>query len=172
LGDYHILNLQNGIINKPSKKHHQSSWHRDLPYQSWVCSRPLGLNALFCINDFTIETGGTYVLPHSHRFENFPSSEYVKNNEMPVIAPAGSVIIFDAMLYHRAGENTSLQIRRGINHLYTIPLIKQQISIPSALKETSITAPQEIRRLLGFDSVEPKSVLEWRKRRLNNSQPK
>jgi len=171
LGKYHILNLQNGIINRPTVKHHQASWHRDLPYQSWVCSRPLGINALFCIDDFSIETGGTYVLPHSHRFETFPSDGYVQRFEQPVTAAAGSVIIFDAMLFHRAGSNTSNRIRRGINHLYTIPLFKQQISLPQALRAGDIAPPTELRRLLGFDVEEPSSVVDWRKGRLNKMPP-
>lgn len=169
LGEFHILNLQNGIINRPSLKHHQASWHRDLPYQNWVCTRPLAINALFCIDDFTVETGGTYVLPHSHRFEKFPSRGYVESHEQPVTATAVSVIIFDAMLYHKAGANTSQRIRRGLNHLYTIPLLKQQISLPSALRDAGIEPPTELRRLLGFDSVEPLSVKDWRDRRLQKA---
>jgi len=45
LGNYFILHLQNGIINMPNEEHHQSSWHRDLPYQNWVASEPIGCNA-------------------------------------------------------------------------------------------------------------------------------
>jgi len=167
LGEFHILNLQNGIINRPSVQHHQASWHRDLPYQNWVCTQPLAINALFCIDDFSTETGGTYMLPHSHRFEKFPSASYVENHESPVSADAGSVIVFDAMLYHRAGANNSQRVRRGLNHLYTIPLLKQQISMPSALHASDIDPPSALRRLLGYDALEPASVLDWRQRRLN-----
>jgi ectoine hydroxylase-related dioxygenase (phytanoyl-CoA dioxygenase family) len=165
LGSFHQLNLQNGIINRPDIVHHQTSWHRDLPYQSWVCSKPLAVNAMFCLDDFNVETGCTMVLPHSHRFEKFPSQEYVKAHETAAVAPAGSVIIFDAMLYHRAGENTSQRVRRGINHLYTIPLLKQQIALPRALDAAGIEPPAALRRLLGYDTEEPGSALEWRERR-------
>lgn len=167
LGDYHILNLQNAIINRPSIQHHQAAWHRDLPYQNWVCSRPLAINALFCIDDFNEETGGTYVLPHTHRVESFPSAEYVKRHEQPVTAKAGSVIIFDAMLFHRAGSNTSNKIRRGLNHMYTIPLLKQQISIPRALASSINILPTDLYQLLGFDAEEPETVSTWRKKRSN-----
>ena len=60
LGDFFILNLQNAIINTPNDEHHQSSWHRDLPYQNYVISNPLSINALFCIDNFSVETGGDY----------------------------------------------------------------------------------------------------------------
>jgi ectoine hydroxylase-related dioxygenase (phytanoyl-CoA dioxygenase family) len=170
LGDFNILNLQNGIINRPAIKHHQVSWHRDLPYQNWVCSRALAVNALFCIDDFSIETGGTYVLPHSHQFETFPSVNFVEQHEHPVTAGAGSGIVFDAMLFHRAGANTSQRIRRGLNHLYTIPLLKQQISLPEALRLAGIDPPENLRRVLGYDATEPASVADWRQRRLNRAQ--
>ena len=72
LGKY-ILNQQNGITNPPRKQYSQSAWHRDLPYQHFVSSRPLALNALYCVDDFTIDNGGTFVLPASHKMEQFPS---------------------------------------------------------------------------------------------------
>ena len=53
LGDFYILNLQNAIINTPNEEHHHSSWHRDLPYQNYVISNPLSINALFCIDEFS-----------------------------------------------------------------------------------------------------------------------
>src|SRR5690348_15762982 len=46
LGDWFILNLQNAVINRPHRTHHQSAWHRDLPHQNWVISRPLAVGAL------------------------------------------------------------------------------------------------------------------------------
>ena len=71
------LHLQNGIINTPEELHHQSSWHRDMPYQEWIISRPLALNAFYCLTDFTDKNGATYVLPYSHKFVSFPSDNFV-----------------------------------------------------------------------------------------------
>jgi ectoine hydroxylase-related dioxygenase (phytanoyl-CoA dioxygenase family) len=172
LGEYVILHLQNGILNQPDNRHHQSSWHRDLPYQDWTSSKPLAVSALHCLDDFTHETGGTQVLPHSHRFEKFPSDSYVNRFQSQIEAPAGSVILFDSMLYHRAGNNTSGRIRRGINHVYTIPLLKQQIDIPAALKGAYADDPV-LSRLLGYSSAPPHSVRDWREIRCRklHSQP-
>ena len=162
VGDYIILHLQNGIINRPAETHHQSSWHRDLPYQDWVISRPLAVSALYCLDDFTVETGGTLVLPHSHRLEKFPSPSYVEEFQKQVLAKAGSVIVFDSMLFHRAGINSSIQIRRGINHVYTVPLLKQQIDIPSAL-QGRLNDDSKLARLLGYECQVAPSVVDWRK---------
>jgi len=163
-GGYIMLHLQNGIINRPNEPHHQSSWHRDLPYQEYTTSRPIGIGALVCIDDFTQEMGCTYVLPHSHRVERMPSAEYVKKFEKPAEAPAGSIILFDVMLYHRAGYNSSSRIRRGLNNVYTAPLFKQQIDLPTALDGKHRQDP-ELARFLGYDSKVPGSVLEYRRSR-------
>src|SRR5262245_52069045 len=52
-GGYILLHLQNGIINTPHEEHHQSAWHRDLPYQEFTISKPLAVSALYCLDDFT-----------------------------------------------------------------------------------------------------------------------
>ena len=63
LGDYVILMQQNGVINPSGQRHTQLAYHRDLPYQHFVSSRPLAISALFCIDPFTAETGATTVIP-------------------------------------------------------------------------------------------------------------
>lgn len=164
LGDWFILNLQNAVINRPQMRHHQSSWHRDLPHQNFVSSRPLAINALIAIDPFSAATGGTQILPFSHKNEKLPSDDYIRSNLLTITAEAGSVIIFDAMLYHRAGSNTSNADRRAVNLLYTVPIIKQQYDLPRALGERPELTP-ELRSLLGYTSQVPLDDRQWRQAR-------
>ena len=164
LGSYVVLHLQNGILNMPGQVHHQSSWHRDLPYQEWTSSKPLALSVLFCLDPFTAETGGTHVLPYSQKFESLPPLDQVEKHAAIAVAPAGSAILFDCMLFHRAGHNTSTGIRRGINHVYTIPLLKQQVDIPRSLQGKYSDQP-ELAQLLGYSSQVPPTILDWRRSR-------
>lgn len=165
LGDWFILNLQNAVINRPNQIHHQSSWHRDLPYQNWVISRPLAINALLSIDEFSEITGGTHVLPFIHKTEVLPSDPYIAANRVVAAAPAGSAIVFDSMLFHRAGANKSKNIRRAVNNLYTTPILKQQYVFPRALGERSDLDPT-ITRLLGYTSQVPIDVRAWRDARV------
>jgi ectoine hydroxylase-related dioxygenase (phytanoyl-CoA dioxygenase family) len=165
LGEYFILMSQNAIINDPSDAHYQLTWHRDLNYQHFTSSRPLATSALFCIDAFTPETGGTFVLPASHKDETFPSPEYIAKHETQISAPAGSILLFDAMVYHRAGENRSAGLRRAVNHIYTLPLIKQQISFPKMLGDKFQNDP-ELRRFLGYETETADSVQHWRQFKL------
>lgn len=165
LGDYFTILQQNAVINAPTNKHYQSAWHRDLAYQHFVSSKPLAVSALFCIDDFSEITGGTYVLPGSHKTEPFPSAEFIKAHEQTVNAKAGSALIFDSMIYHRGGVNRSNGLRRGVNHLFGLPFIKQQISFPRSLKGKHRNDPV-LSKLLGYDTEAAESVVQWRTNRL------
>ena len=168
LGDNFILMLQNGVINKPVVDHKANAWayHRDLNYQHFTSSRPLSISALFCIDDFFEITGGTYVLPFTHKFEECPSEKYIQKHETVITAEAGSVIIFDSMMYHRSGKNSSGNIRRGINNMYVQPFIKQQISLPGILKG-KYKEDGFLSRFLGYESESDSDVTSFRKKRIS-----
>jgi ectoine hydroxylase-related dioxygenase (phytanoyl-CoA dioxygenase family) len=165
LGDYFILMSQNAIVNSPADEHYQVTWHRDLNYQHFVSSRPLALSALFAIDEFTEITGATKLLPASHKSEAFPSVEYVKQHEVSITAQAGSIILFDSMVFHRSGVNSSGRPRRAVNQIYTLPLIRQQISFPKMLGERYLDDPF-LRRFLGYDIETAANVTEWRQHKL------
>jgi ectoine hydroxylase-related dioxygenase (phytanoyl-CoA dioxygenase family) len=166
---YAILNQQNGVVNPPrSERYNQGAWHRDLPYQHFVSSRPLAINALFCLDPFTIENGATKVLPASHHREAFPSDCFVEAQAVAVGAPAGSFIVLDCMTFHSGGINTTDRPRRAINHVYSIPLFRQQIDLPSVLGETFVT-DKEFRKLLGYDVRTPSSINEYLNGRISKS---
>lgn len=164
LGNYVVLMQQNGVINPPDQAHTQLSYHRDLPYQHFVSSRPLAMSALFCIDPFRVETGATTVIPASHRMEVFPAADVAAQLDTPVTAEPGSFIVFDSMLFHRAGANLSDRPRRAVNQVFSVPIIAQQISLPDALQGRHAGEP-ELARLLGYEVAPPPSVLAWRERR-------
>jgi len=134
------LNQQNGIINPAGDKYNQGMWHRDLPYQHFTSSTPLGINALYCVDDFTLENGSTFVLPGTHKVTKFPSDMFVKENAKQITAKAGSYIVLDCMIFHSGGTNNSSNDRRAVNHVFSMPHIKKQIDyyfheIPSVVPE-------------------------------------
>lgn len=154
-----ILNQQNGVINPPHETYNQAAWHRDLPYQHFVSTKPLAINALFCVDNFTFENGATFVLPASHKSEAFPSLNYVRRNAIQIEAKAGSFILLDCMVFHAGGFNKTHSVRRAVNHVYSIPYFKQQINIPLNMK--SVNLPAEVRDILGFNYMEPSSITDY-----------
>lgn len=166
VGKY-ALNQQNGVINPPSEAYNQGAWHRDLPYQHFVSSSPLAVNALFCLDDFTAENGATFVLPASHKSAAFPSQSYVERNALQVEARAGQFIVMDCMVFHTGGGNKTASDRRAINHAYMIPYFKQQIELPANIEFDDLT-PEE-KEILGFHYKTPKSVREYLASRENKN---
>jgi hypothetical protein len=163
-GENFVLLQQNGIINRPHSSEYQTRWHRDLSYQHFVVSRKIALNALLCLDDFSVETGGTYVLPATHLIENFPTDEYVATHERVAMAPAGSLLVLDAMLFHRSGGNRSTANRRGVNHVIGLPFFAQQIDIPRLLSRDMSSDPF-LNRYLGYRWNPASDVKTWRMRR-------
>ena len=171
LGDYFILQTQNGVIVQPNITHSQNKWHRDLSYMNFVSDPPLAINAFFCITDFNFKTGATQLLPFTHKINYEPTPEYKEKHGISVEAKAGSVFLFNTMMFHRTGLNVSDQVRIGINHLYCRYILKQQIDIPALL---NFETPEDpfMSMLLGFDSHVPTNVLNYRLARKKSADKK
>lgn len=161
LGEHAIINLQNSIIIPPNQKHHQSFYHRDIIHQNFTSSKPLAINLYFCLDDYSEDNGGTCFIPKSHKMEIFPDSY----EEIIPQVKAGSIILFDSMIYHKAGINSTDSYRYGINHMFTLPFLKQQINIPYALNG-KYENEFPINRILGYHSREFCNILDFRKYRL------
>jgi ectoine hydroxylase-related dioxygenase (phytanoyl-CoA dioxygenase family) len=158
MGEYIILHQQNGIINPPNAQHYnQAAFHRDLPYQHFVSSHPLAVNALYCVDTFTEQNGGTYVLPASHKSEAFPSDAMVNVLQRQISAKAGSFIFIDSMLFHCGGVNHTERPRRAVSHLYSLPILRPQIELSVELGDDYVN-DTAVRRLLGYDVRTPQSV--------------
>ena len=165
LGDHYILQLQNGILNQSHIYHSACDFHRDLFFQHFTTSSPLAVSAVVCVDDFDSETGGTCVLPGSHKFDRFPSPEFAEKYQSQVSAKAGSVIVFDSMMYHRTGENTSGRVRRAVSQVFTLPFLKQQINLAKAL-EGKYSDDPFLFKFLGYKTETMNNVLEWRQERI------
>lgn len=160
IGPSAILNLQTGSASFPGVAHFQSTMHRDFA-KDFVATKPLALNAFWCIDDFTEENGATQVVPFTHATPGLPSAQWIEANTRSVVASAGSVIFWDSLLLHRAGANRSNNPRFGVNHMYTRPFLKQQMDFPAYLKGT-VDVESRIGQILGFWTIPPTSVEEFR----------
>ena len=166
IGSYYLLHLQNAIANGPDRPHHQSAWHRDLPYVDRTSSKPFAVSALFCVDEFNASTGATWCIPGSHLFATLPSDSYLDKHAIAIEANAGDVIVFDSMIAHKAGTNTATKPRRAVNNVYSVGIIRQQIDLPRALGGRYADDP-ELAVLLGYASNAPDSADAYSRRRLD-----
>ena len=160
VGETSILHLQNGIVLHPSIGHNQAKYHKDFA-KDFLSSKTLSLNTFVAIDDFTIENGGTYVVPGTHNFIEKPSEEYIEANKVQITCPKGTVIFFDSTLWHAGGQNNSKDIRRAVNMQWTKPFIKQQLDYP-VIMDGKIFKESKLGQKLGMWTIPPKSVSEYR----------
>jgi ectoine hydroxylase-related dioxygenase (phytanoyl-CoA dioxygenase family) len=166
IGPNVVLMMQNGVINRPDRIQAQSRWHRDLNYQHWVSSRPLAISAMVCLEDFTEETGGTIFLTGSHKIEAMPSEALLTAAAETPRVMAGSIVLFDSMIFHCTGKNRSGRVRRGINHVIGAPIMGQVIDTPRMLGGPTPTDPF-VAGYLGYRWNPAESVAAWRGRKLD-----
>jgi ectoine hydroxylase-related dioxygenase (phytanoyl-CoA dioxygenase family) len=104
------------------------AWHTDDAFYLSPRPRPtLGVSVIWAIEDFTRENGATEVIPGSHLWgAEHPDDR--AHDEVPAVMPAGSVIIFDAGLWHRGGENRGKGTRLAISPQYCQPWLRPQES--------------------------------------------
>jgi ectoine hydroxylase-related dioxygenase (phytanoyl-CoA dioxygenase family) len=165
LGESYVLVQQNGLLTRPAAANYQARWHRDLSYQHWVASEPLAINALLALDDFTHESGATLVLPASHHLPEFPSDACVERHQRALVAPAGTFLVLDAMLFHRAGRNVSGRPRRAVNHLIGRPFMAQQLDYPALLGDRYAQRPA-LASYLGYRWRPQPDVASWRRQRM------
>ncbi len=159
----YLLNLQNAPINRGYSAHFGSAWHRDLPFQTFVSSKPIAMNVIICLDDFTKLNGATFVFPKSHKLDYLPKKINPKKTKQ-LIAKKGDVIFLDAMLYHRAGENHTSQDRKLIVNMFSLPFVKQQLNYSKMLNKKLLN-DKTLSKLIGEDMNVEESVYNWRLRR-------
>jgi ectoine hydroxylase-related dioxygenase (phytanoyl-CoA dioxygenase family) len=161
LGNYFTIIVQAGLLNPPRPPTEVCRWHRDIGSYRFVCSPPLAVTALITLDPFTGENGATQMVAGSHKHEAFPSDHYVERHAVAVEAPAGAAIVFDSMMYHRAGVNRSKGLRRAVNNVYSIPALRQGINLPRMLSGKYADS-LFLRRFLGYDAEGYDDVTHYR----------
>ena len=87
------------------------------PGDYYVC------NSMWLLDDFTVENGATRVVPGSHRSGKHPK-DALKDatqkhpEEIQLIAPSGTAIIFNSHLWHAGGLNQTNSPRHGMLAYY------------------------------------------------------
>jgi len=137
--------------------------------------RPLmGIGTMVSFDDFTATNGATTLIPGSHLWDD---DRKPKREEMiPAVMPAGSMVYFLNTLWHSGGANTSQKPRRSLTVQYCQPWIRPYENFTVAMGwEDLDQVPHKLMRLMGFsthdfmgyvDGRSPRAGVEMRKKRL------
>ena len=158
-GNY-ILNSFGGLFNLKGNLAYTGNVHRDV--RSWTGDLKLMVNMLVMLDDFTLENGATYLLTGSHRAPEKPSDEEFFAKADRAVGKAGSIILFDSMLWHATGENLVGGMRRALTLTFTRPYIKQQLDYPRYMGyEREEEFSDDLRQVIGYNARVPSNLDEW-----------
>jgi ectoine hydroxylase-related dioxygenase (phytanoyl-CoA dioxygenase family) len=125
--------------------------------QPWG-EKPQGLNFIWCIDDFTEETGATRMVPGSHRLNRGAASmEEIMSDTVAIEAPAGSLIVMESRVWHKTGANiTKDKKRTAILGFYCMdcfmPNENWWLTLSPHVRQSKQT---ELLAMLGFGSESP-----------------
>lgn len=155
----YILNTYGGVINLPQKASYVANIHRDI---RTFYNIPMMMNMLVMLDDFTLENGATYLLSGSHAKDEKPTEETFYKCAERAVGKAGSILLFDSLLWHAAGINRTDRPRRALTLAFTRPFQKQQLDYPRLLGyDKTDSFSEDLRQILGYNSRVPTSLDEW-----------
>jgi ectoine hydroxylase-related dioxygenase (phytanoyl-CoA dioxygenase family) len=132
-------------------------WHTDDAF--YAVPRPrtqlLAVSVIWAIEDFTVDTGATELIPGSHRW-GLDHPDERPGPVVPAVMPAGSALVFDGALWHRGGENrSSAATRLAISPQYCQPWLRPQESqLLIVPPDAAVACTPRMRAMLGY-SIHP-----------------
>lgn len=155
-----IINSLSVLDNLPGTPNFSANIHRDLRFYSG--NFPIMLNCLIMVDNFTMENGGTYLLPKSHLKEEKPTDKEFFDKAIQATGKSGDLLIFNANVWHASAPNKTQDRRRGIPITLSKSFMKQLLDYPRAIGYDKIdTFSESVQQLLGYHSRTPASLDEW-----------
>ncbi len=132
IGDTAYLFYDQYVV-KAAEKGIKFSWHQDSGYLGFPHTPYVTVWA--AVDDMTLENGTAYVMPYStigirslvEHIRNPETGDKVgyfgKEPGVPAVVPAGSLVVFSSLTFHRSGANTTDRMRRAYVTQYSPELI-------------------------------------------------
>lgn len=160
LNGKYIINSLGAVINVRNERPYVQNIHRDI--RSFTGDFKLMIQMIVVLDDFTLENGATYFLSGSHTCPDKPDDAYFYSHAERAVAPKGSVIMFDANIWHAAGENFTDKPRSALTMAFTRPFFKQQLDYPRALGYVfGDQLSEHLRQVVGYNSRLPQNLEEY-----------
>lgn len=144
LGHHVRISMTSATINMPGNK--RGVWHADWPFNQNNVGHIRApypdvvahLTTLWMLSPFSLENGGTLILPGSHRADNNPTG----NNgidpmdslpgELQATGEAGSVLVIDSRMWHASAPNTTDEPRVSVVVRYAPWWLNTDVLMPGS----------------------------------------
>jgi Phytanoyl-CoA dioxygenase (PhyH) len=164
LSQLQVIDIHPGEVQQPL--HHDDGFY--------PLARPraaVSAATIWAIDDFTEDNGATMVLPMSHLWGERTPADADRDDLVPAVMPAGSVVFFLGTLWHGAGANRSRGTRMAATAQYCEPWARQQENYSLAIsRDRAKLCSETIQAMLGYsmlfpfigfvDGRDPKRLLE------------
>lgn len=153
--DSYWLSTAQVIEIQPGEK--AQALHRDL--ENFPIFRDAGptaaeatVNCIVALSEFTEETGGTRVIPGSHKWPDF-TNRGAPGATIPVEMKPGSAVLYSGKLVHGGGANRSSAPRRALSLSFVLGYLTPEEAYPFYVPmELARALPPRVQQLLGFRS--------------------
>jgi ectoine hydroxylase-related dioxygenase (phytanoyl-CoA dioxygenase family) len=173
LGPGAFLYLFQGVIVPPGGGvgAYPWKWHCDLYHVVLeVGDRAFlpGLNCLFYLDDVDERNGGTWIVPGTQGLtdEEVPcgDEDFMRHAAFQVKARAGSVVVFNPLLWHCAGANTTAAARRAVKMLMVREWMLPQMDYSRSVRPSVLSRlDDEALCILGHHSRVPRTFEEMQR---------
>ncbi len=101
-------------------------------------------NSIWLLDDFTADNGATRVVPGSHRSgrapgDAMPDVRAAHPEEVLLLAPAGTVVVFNSHLWHGGTVNRSPAPRRALHSYFTRRGNTQQLNQKQYVRQETLS---------------------------------
>ena len=132
IGDTAFLFYDQYVV-KAAEQGMSFSWHQDSGYLGFPHTPYV--TCWTAVDDMTLDNGTAYIMPFSHiGIRTLVEHEYDEKTGdkagyfgdvpgVPAIVPAGSVVVFSSLSFHRSGTNITNQMRRAYVTQYSPKII-------------------------------------------------
>lgn len=101
-------------------------------------------NSIWLLDDFTVDNGATRVVPGSHRSGRVPGEAMsdvraAHPEEVLLLAPAGTVVVFNSHLWHGGTVNRSTAPRRALHSYFTRRGNSQQLNQGKYIRQETLS---------------------------------
>lgn len=109
-------------------------------------------NVNYTLTDYTVADGCMYMVPGSHKYCHRPREGQGLREIVPVIAPAGSAIVFHGNTWHGAYPRQKRGLRLTLSALYSRLYMRPQEDYSRTFSEAEAQhVSSRLRELLGLD---------------------
>ena len=143
-GEHVRISFTSAIINNPGNP--RGGWHSDWPFNQQRAGHVpapypdavMHLTTIWMFSPFSIETGGTLIVPGSHKADNNPTGNNGVDpsapypTEMNATGDPGSVLLFDSRCWHATATNTGDQPRVGVAVRYAPWWLNLDVLMPDS----------------------------------------